>query len=123
VAASTSCSRSTIGVGAADQRCERPLQLFDPRCNAGARGRSECVEQELARARAQPQARRARRRTETAAASGDARAPGGGGGTDAAQVLADHHMHVDLVKSTPKKVLIVVANPAVSTTLGWPVGF
>jgi putative intracellular protease/amidase len=43
--------------------------------------------------------------------------------TDAAQVLADHHMHVDLVKSTPKKVLIVVANPAVSTTLGWPVGF
>jgi putative intracellular protease/amidase len=38
-------------------------------------------------------------------------------------VIADHHMRVDLVSSRPKKVLIVVANPATSTTLGWPVGF
>jgi putative intracellular protease/amidase len=36
---------------------------------------------------------------------------------------ADHHMRVDRVSSRPKKVLIVVANPATSTTLGWPVGF
>ena len=42
---------------------------------------------------------------------------------DAAQAVADHHMRVDLVKSKPKKVLIVVANPTTSTTLGWPVGF
>jgi putative intracellular protease/amidase len=35
----------------------------------------------------------------------------------------DHHMRVDLVSSRPKRVLIVVANPAISTTLGWPVGF
>jgi putative intracellular protease/amidase len=39
------------------------------------------------------------------------------------QVVADHHMRVDLVSSTSKKVLIVVANPSTSTTLGWPVGF
>jgi putative intracellular protease/amidase len=38
-------------------------------------------------------------------------------------VVADHHMRVDLVSTRPKKVLIVVANPATSTTLGWPVGF
>jgi putative intracellular protease/amidase len=37
--------------------------------------------------------------------------------------VADHHRRVDLVSSTPKKVLIVVANPTTSTTLGWPVGF
>jgi putative intracellular protease/amidase len=36
---------------------------------------------------------------------------------------ADHHMQVDRVSTRRKKVLIVVANPAVSTTLGWPVGF
>jgi putative intracellular protease/amidase len=36
---------------------------------------------------------------------------------------ADHHIRVDRVSSRPKKVLIVVANPATSTTLGWPVGF
>ena len=36
---------------------------------------------------------------------------------------ADHHMRVDRVSSRPKTVLIVVANPATSTTLGWPVGF
>src|SRR6201997_5743504 len=39
------------------------------------------------------------------------------------QVVADHHMRVDVVSSTPKKALIVVANPTTSTTLGWPVGF
>lgn len=38
-------------------------------------------------------------------------------------VVADHHMRVDLVSSKPKRVLIVVANPTTSTTLGWPVGF
>jgi len=37
--------------------------------------------------------------------------------------VADHHMRVDRVSSRPKKVLIVVANPTTSTTLGWPVGF
>lgn len=37
--------------------------------------------------------------------------------------VADHHMRVDLVSSKPKKVLIVVANPTISTTVGWPVGF
>jgi putative intracellular protease/amidase len=37
--------------------------------------------------------------------------------------VADHRMRVDRVSSRPKKVLIVVANPATSTTLGWPVGF
>ena len=42
---------------------------------------------------------------------------------DEATVVADHHMRVDRVSSTPKKVLIVVANPTTSTTLGWPVGF
>src|SRR5579871_6762639 len=39
------------------------------------------------------------------------------------QVVADHHMRVDLVSSRPKLVLIVVANPSTSTTMGWPVGF
>lgn len=42
---------------------------------------------------------------------------------EAAPVVADHHMRVDSVSSTPKKVLLVVANPSTSTTLGWPVGF
>ena len=37
--------------------------------------------------------------------------------------MSEHHVKQDLVSSKPKKVLIVVANPAVSTTLGWPVGF
>lgn len=40
-----------------------------------------------------------------------------------AQAVADHHMRVDLVSSSTKKVLIVVANPSTSTTMGWPVGF
>jgi putative intracellular protease/amidase len=39
------------------------------------------------------------------------------------EVVVDHHMRVDLVGSTPKRILIVVANPSTSTTLGWPVGF
>jgi putative intracellular protease/amidase len=43
--------------------------------------------------------------------------------TDPETLAADHHMRVDLVKSTPKKVLIVVANPTTATTTGWPVGF
>jgi putative intracellular protease/amidase len=42
---------------------------------------------------------------------------------DQARVVAGHHMRVDVVSSKPKKVLIVVANPSRSTTLGWPVGF
>jgi len=32
-------------------------------------------------------------------------------------------MRVDRLSSKPKRVLIVVANPTTSTTLGWPVGF
>jgi putative intracellular protease/amidase len=40
-----------------------------------------------------------------------------------AEAVADHHMRVDVGSSTPKKVLIVVANPSTSTTLGWRVGF
>src|SRR5215475_12046828 len=43
------------------------------------------------------------------------------GGASAA--AADHRMRVDRVSSRPKKVLIIVANPATSTTVGWPVGF
>jgi putative intracellular protease/amidase len=39
------------------------------------------------------------------------------------EAVADHHMRVDRVASQKKKVLIVVANPTTSTTLGWPVGF
>jgi putative intracellular protease/amidase len=37
--------------------------------------------------------------------------------------VADHRMRVDVVASRPKRVLIVVANPSTSTTMGWPVGF
>jgi putative intracellular protease/amidase len=40
-----------------------------------------------------------------------------------ARVVADHHMRVDLVSTRRRQVLIVVANPSKSTTLGWPVGF
>jgi putative intracellular protease/amidase len=43
------------------------------------------------------------------------------GGASAA--AADHHMRIDRVSSRPKRVLIVVANPATSTTVGWPAGF
>jgi putative intracellular protease/amidase len=42
---------------------------------------------------------------------------------DEAVAVADHHMRVDRVSSKPRRVLIVVANPTTSTTLGWPVGF
>ncbi len=42
---------------------------------------------------------------------------------DQTQAVADHHMRVDAVSSQRKQVLIVVANPSTSTTLGWPVGF
>src|ERR1700737_3336525 len=42
---------------------------------------------------------------------------------DQAQAVEDHHMRVDVVSSKPKKVLIVVATPSTSTTMGWPVGF
>jgi putative intracellular protease/amidase len=41
----------------------------------------------------------------------------------AQQIASDHHMRVDAVSSMPKKVLIVVSNPATATTAGWPVGF
>src|SRR5437763_14208968 len=40
-----------------------------------------------------------------------------------AEVVGDHHMRVDRVSSRLKRVLIVVANPSTSTTMGWPVGF
>jgi putative intracellular protease/amidase len=36
---------------------------------------------------------------------------------------SSHYMQVDLVSDRPKKVLIVVANPTVSSNNGWPVGF
>lgn len=39
------------------------------------------------------------------------------------QAVADHHMRTDQVSTTCKRVLLVVANPTTSTTLGWPVGF
>jgi putative intracellular protease/amidase len=39
------------------------------------------------------------------------------------QVVPDHRMRTDVVSSAPKQVLIVVANPSTSTTLGWRVGF
>jgi putative intracellular protease/amidase len=38
------------------------------------------------------------------------------------QIVADHHMRVDVV-SSKKKALIVVSNPAVATTVGRDVGF
>jgi putative intracellular protease/amidase len=43
--------------------------------------------------------------------------------TAAAALAADHHMRNDFVATKPKRVLIVVANPATATTTGWPVGF
>ncbi|MBV9423930.1 MAG: type 1 glutamine amidotransferase domain-containing protein [Solirubrobacterales bacterium] len=39
------------------------------------------------------------------------------------QIVTDHHMRVDTISSKPKKVLIVVSNPAVASTVGWAVGF
>ena len=41
-------------------------------------------------------------------------APGGG---------PAHHRSIDTVRSRPRRALLVVANPTVSTTTGWPVGF
>ena len=41
----------------------------------------------------------------------------------AAQGAQQHHEVVDLTTSRRPKVLKVVANPTVSTTTGWPVGF
>ncbi len=35
----------------------------------------------------------------------------------------NHHRHVDCVTDAPRRVLIVVANPTVSTNNNWPVGF
>jgi putative intracellular protease/amidase len=42
---------------------------------------------------------------------------------DSSVGVADHHMRVDRVSSKKRRVLLVVANPTTSTTLGWPVGF
>src|SRR5689334_12498967 len=42
---------------------------------------------------------------------------------DTSHQVAGHHMRPDLISSTPKRVLIVVANPTTATTVGWPVGF
>jgi putative intracellular protease/amidase len=39
------------------------------------------------------------------------------------QQTASHHLRVDRVRDDVRKILIVVANPAVSTNNGWPVGF
>jgi putative intracellular protease/amidase len=36
---------------------------------------------------------------------------------------AEHHAALDLTARTPKRILMVVANPSVATTVGWPVGF
>ena len=35
----------------------------------------------------------------------------------------EHHAAVDRTSSTPKRILMVVANPSVASTVGWPVGF
>jgi putative intracellular protease/amidase len=42
---------------------------------------------------------------------------------DTAHVVSDHHMRTDQVSTKPRRILLVVANPTTSTTLGWPVGF
>lgn len=36
---------------------------------------------------------------------------------------ADHHAAVDRTRTRPQRVLMVVANPSVASTVGWPVGF
>jgi putative intracellular protease/amidase len=41
--------------------------------------------------------------------------------TFTSDLVAAHKVHLDTF--APKRILLVVANPAVSTTLGWPVGF
>jgi putative intracellular protease/amidase len=35
----------------------------------------------------------------------------------------DHHAAVDRTSETSKRILMIVANPSVATTVGWPVGF
>lgn len=42
---------------------------------------------------------------------------------DVAATSSDHHLRVDRLSDRPREVLIVVANPAVSSNNGWPVGF
>ena len=39
------------------------------------------------------------------------------------QGASQHHAVVDTTTTKPKRILQVVANPAKSTTTGWPVGF
>lgn len=41
--------------------------------------------------------------------------------TAGGDVVAAHKVHLDTIK--PKKILMVVANPSVNPTLGWPLGF
>ena len=36
---------------------------------------------------------------------------------------SDHHLRVDQLTSRPREILIVVANPTVSSNNHWPVGF
>lgn len=36
---------------------------------------------------------------------------------------ADHHAAIDRTSTKPKRILMIVANPSVATTVGWPVGF
>jgi putative intracellular protease/amidase len=36
---------------------------------------------------------------------------------------ADHHAAIERTASKPKRILMVVANPTVASTVGWPVGF
>src|SRR5919197_5037947 len=45
------------------------------------------------------------------------------GKAEVAASSADHRMRVDRVTENPREVLIVVANPAVSSNNNWPVGF
>lgn len=42
---------------------------------------------------------------------------------DVTAASPDHHMRVDALTSRPREILIVVANPAISSNNQWPVGF
>ena len=42
---------------------------------------------------------------------------------DVASTASDHHMRVDRLSARPREILIVVANPTVSSNNQWPVGF
>src|SRR5262245_27681480 len=57
----------------------------------------------------------------------DGVAPASGDGKEfqmaAVQGADQHHEIVDVTTSKRPKVLMVVANPTTSTTVGWPVGF